>query len=266
MLLQSHAYEWWKRTTRNTDHLAQPTWAYFDRVFRAEYIPDSFVEEKQEEFMHLGRDIATFGQDLVNTSKRHCDRFVKGMRPKLQEYMSLTSRQDFGLMYEQAKEVVRTKEGWKVETVQKPAKPAAPRTYAMQGRADPILDVIHGMFSLYSSDMLALIDPGSTFSYISVPRPATSHAVRSRLESPMLVSNPLGHSMSLHYVYCQCTLTAHGQLFPADLIELLYKESDIIFGMDWLTEHQVVVYCGLRTVRLKASDSNTIVLNREFLP
>ncbi|VFQ91586.1 unnamed protein product [Cuscuta campestris] len=53
MLLQSNAYEWWKRTTRNANNLAKVTWAYFDQVFREEYIPESFVEEKREEFLQL---------------------------------------------------------------------------------------------------------------------------------------------------------------------------------------------------------------------
>ncbi|VFQ85724.1 unnamed protein product [Cuscuta campestris] len=103
MLLQSNAYEWWKRTTRNANHPAKVMWAYFDQLFD-----------------HL----AEFGQDLVNTTKRRCDRFVKGMRPKLQKHMSTTSRQDFGVMYEQAKEVVRTKEGVSQKNNQQSAKTA----------------------------------------------------------------------------------------------------------------------------------------------
>ncbi|VFQ65907.1 unnamed protein product [Cuscuta campestris] len=135
MLLQGNAYEWWKRTTRDANHPAKVTWAYFEQVFKEEYIPESFVEEKREEFLHLEMGtmslpeyrqlfdhLAEFGQDLVNTTKRRCDKFVKGMCPKLQKHMSTASRQDFGVMYEQAKEVVRTKEGLKLNTEQKPAK------------------------------------------------------------------------------------------------------------------------------------------------
>ncbi|VFQ76223.1 unnamed protein product [Cuscuta campestris] len=292
--------------------------------------------------------------------------FVKGMRMNLQEGMSTASRQDFGVMYEQAKEVVRTREGAKLVVEQKankmpvqvasagkaysgkrplsgsgiqsskkaksrpahsvssssktrpskhpmcescgrnhpgecwrslglcmgcghqrstagsqPQRPpqqrqpqatphqqgrAPARTYAMQGRADPNHDVILGMFTLFGSDLLALIDPGSTLSYICVPLPANSVVARGQLESPMLVSNPLGHSMSLHHVYRQCPLTARGKIFLADLIELPYKEFDIILGMDWLTEHQAVVDCSSRTVRLRAPDGDTIMIDGELFP
>ncbi|VFQ59510.1 unnamed protein product [Cuscuta campestris] len=139
-------------------------------------------------------------------------------------------------------------------------------TYAMQGRVDPNPDVILGMFTLFGSDLLALIDPGSTLSYICVPLPDNSVVARGQLESPMLVSNPLGHSMSLHHVYRQCPLTARGKIFLADLIELPYKEFDIILGMDWLTEHQAVVDCSSRTVRLRAPDGDTIMIDGELFP
>ncbi|VFQ90206.1 unnamed protein product [Cuscuta campestris] len=118
----------------------------------------------------------------------------------------------------------------------------------MQGRADPNPDVIHSMFTLFGLDLLALIDPGPTLSYICVPLLANAVVARGQLESPMLVSNPLGHNMILHHVYRQCPLTTRGKIFPADLIELPYKEFDIILGMDWLTEHQAIVYCSSRTV------------------
>ncbi|VFQ73994.1 unnamed protein product [Cuscuta campestris] len=61
-------------------------------------------------------------RDLVNTTKRRCDKFVKGMRSKLQKHMTTASRQKFGLMYEQDKEVVKTKKGLKPDTEQKPVK------------------------------------------------------------------------------------------------------------------------------------------------
>ncbi|VFQ88268.1 unnamed protein product [Cuscuta campestris] len=52
------------------------------------------LPEYHQMFDHL----AEFGQDLVNTNKRRCDMFVKGMHLKLHEYMSTASREDFGLI------------------------------------------------------------------------------------------------------------------------------------------------------------------------
>ena len=36
--------------------------------------------------------------------------------------------------------------------------------------------------------------------------------------------------------------------FPRDLIELSFKEFDVILGMDWLSRHQVVVDCRMKRV------------------
>ncbi|VFQ92879.1 unnamed protein product [Cuscuta campestris] len=82
---------WWKHTTKNIDYPPQLMLEYFDR-------------------------------DLVNTTKRRRDKFIKGMRMNLQEGMEMGSRKDFGFMCEQAREVVRTKEGAKQEVEQNPKK------------------------------------------------------------------------------------------------------------------------------------------------
>ena len=53
------------------------------------------------------------------------------------------------------------------ETVNRPATMAPARAYAMRAREDPdILRVITGIFTLFDIDLYALIDPGSTHSYI----------------------------------------------------------------------------------------------------
>ncbi|VFQ64092.1 unnamed protein product [Cuscuta campestris] len=140
------------------------------------------------------------------------------------------------------------------------------RTYAMQGRTEVNRDVILGMFSLFDTPMLALIDPGSTLSYICVPMPEKSDIQRGDLEYPMVVSNPLGHNMQLHHLYRNCPLTAHGHQLSANLIELPYKEFDIILGMDWLTERQAIIDCGLRTVRLKTDDGDVVEVKGELFP
>ncbi|VFQ97977.1 unnamed protein product [Cuscuta campestris] len=143
---------------------------------------------------------------------------------------------------------------------------APARTYAMQGRTDPNFDVILGTFILFDSVMHALIDPGSTLSYICVGMPANSTIVRSDLEIPTVVSNPLGHSMRFHHIYHRCPLSVQGKQFPADLIELPHKEFDIILGMDWLTEHGAVVDCSSRTIWLRADDGSNVSLSGEVFP
>ncbi|VFQ90846.1 unnamed protein product [Cuscuta campestris] len=144
---------------------------------------------------------------------------------------------------------------------------APARTYAMQGRTDPqVDDVIMGMFTLFDITVSALIDPGSTLSYICVPMPVTSDITKETLEYPVVVSNPLGHSLRLQHVYNQCPLMAQGRIFLADLIELPHKEFDVILGMDWLSKHQAIVECKERVVKVRTRDGNEVIIRGELLP
>ncbi|VFQ69612.1 unnamed protein product, partial [Cuscuta campestris] len=143
---------------------------------------------------------------------------------------------------------------------------APARTYAMKARAEENPDVIQGMFSLFDTIMHVLIDPGSTLSYICVPMPEKADIMKEQLKQPILVSNPLGHSMRLDHVYQDCPVIVEGQRFSANLVELPYKEFDIILGMDWLTEHQAVIDCRQRTIQLESREGKSIKVKEELTP
>ncbi|VFQ74690.1 unnamed protein product [Cuscuta campestris] len=112
----------------------------------------------------------------------------------------------------------------------------------------------------------ALIDPGSTLSYVCMPIPVMPNIPREDLDNPVIVSNPLGHSLRITRVYHDCPLVVQGKTFPANLIELPHREFDVILGMDWLTTNQSVVDCGAHTVRLRAEDGSDILICGELLP
>ena len=59
--------------------------------------------------------------------------------------------------------------GTMLEIVDRPMLIALARAYAMKAREDQdALEVIAGIFSLYDIEMHALIDPGSTHSYVCI--------------------------------------------------------------------------------------------------
>ncbi|KAA3466690.1 Retrotransposable element Tf2 [Gossypium australe] len=118
---------------------------------------------------------------------------------------------------------------------------APARTYAIRAREEAsFLDVITGTFSLYDTHVIALIDPGSTHSYIcmklvssmSMPIESTKFVIR--------VSNPLGKCVLVDRV-CN-PLMIGGHYFPANLMLLPFDEFDVILGMDWFTTHDVIKY------------------------
>ena len=81
------------------------------------------------------------------------------------------------------------------EIVDHPMPTAPARAYAMKAREDQDApEVIAGIFSLYDIEMHALINPGSTHSYICTESVFDRMPLVEQLPYDMLVTSPLGHS------------------------------------------------------------------------
>ena len=74
------------------------------------------------------------------------------------------------------------------------------------------------------------------------------------LEKPMYVSSPLGTRMSVNLICRDCELEISGILLTVDLRVMDMSEFDVIFGMDWLTAHRVVINCDRRRVTAYTQD------------
>ncbi|XP_052481181.1 uncharacterized protein LOC128035476 [Gossypium raimondii] len=109
-------------------------------------------------------------------------------------------------------------------------KPA--RAYAIRTREDASSpDVITGTFSLYDTDVIVLIDPGSTHSYVCVNLVSNKNFPVEFTEFVIKVSNPLGKYVLVDKVCKNCPL--------------------MIQGMDWLTLHDVKVNYRQKILELK---------------
>ena len=85
-----------------------------------------------------------------------------------------------------------------LETVDRPISIAPTRAYAMKAREDQDTpEVIAGIFSLYDIEMHALIDPGSTHSYICTEHVFDRMPPVEKLPYDMHVTNPLGIALML---------------------------------------------------------------------
>ena len=112
-------------------------------------------------------------------------------------------------------------------------------------------DVIVGKFSIFETNVYALIDPGSTHSYVCTSIPSLGSLPKSETEYDILVTNPLWHSVIVNRVYRDCPIKIREYQFLGDLIEFSFREFDVILGMDWLSRHQVVVDCRMKRVNLR---------------
>ncbi|KAA3473697.1 DNA/RNA polymerases superfamily protein [Gossypium australe] len=147
-----------------------------------------------------------------------------------------------------------SQKGTKNTTARAPA-----RAYAARAREDASSpDVITGIFTLYDTTVIALIDPGSTHSYVCETLKFGKTLLVESTEFVIRVSNPLGRCVLVDKVCRGCPLMIRDYCFPADLMLLPFDEFDIILGMDWLTSHEAVVDCKRKLIDLKCRNGETI--------
>ncbi|KAG8485970.1 hypothetical protein CXB51_019321 [Gossypium anomalum] len=136
---------------------------------------------------------------------------------------------------------------------------APARTYALKAREDASSpDVITGTFSLYNVNVIALIDPGSTHSYVCMKLVSSMNIPVENTEFMIRVSNPLGKCVTVDKVCKKCPLMIRDHYFPADLILLPFDEFDVILGMDWLTLHDAKINCKEKVIELKCENGETL--------
>ena len=119
-------------------------------------------------------------------------------------------------------------------------------------------DMIVGNFTIFDTIVHALIDLGLTHSYVCTNIPNLGKLPRSETEYDILVMNPLEHSLMVNKVYRDCPSKIREYEFPGDLIELSFREFDVILGMDWLSQHQVVVDCKVKRVTLRTPSGEEV--------
>ncbi|KAA3483459.1 integrase [Gossypium australe] len=136
---------------------------------------------------------------------------------------------------------------------------ALARAYAIRALEDASSpDVITGTFSLYDTNVIALIDPGSTHSYVCMHLVSSKSLLVEFTEFVIKVSNPLGKYVLVDKVCRNCPLIIRGHYFPAALMLFPFDEFDVILGMDWLILHDAVANCRLKTIELKCENGEVL--------
>ena len=74
------------------------------------------------------------------------------------------------------------------------------------------------------------------------------------LEKPWYVNSSLGTRVSVDLICRGCELEISGILLTVDLRVIDMSEFDVIIEMDWLTAHQVFIYCDRRRVTAYTQD------------
>ena len=136
---------------------------------------------------------------------------------------------------------------------------APARGYAMKAIEDKYApDVIVGNFNIFDTIVHALIDLGSTHSYVCTSIPSLGSLLKSETEHDILVTNLISHSVVVNGVYRDYPIRIREYEFLGDLIELSFREFDVILGMNWLSRHQVVVDCRMKRVTLRTPSGEEV--------
>nr|XP_009799433.1 PREDICTED: uncharacterized protein LOC104245515 [Nicotiana sylvestris] len=125
------------------------------------------------------------------------------------------------------------------------------RIYALAGRHDQESspDVVTCILTISFHDAYALIDPGSTLSYITPFVTGKFGIVPEILSDFFAVSAAVGESIIARRVYRGCTVTVCNRQTSTDLVELEMMDFNAIMGMDWLAACYTIVDCRAKAAR-----------------
>ncbi|XP_070025994.1 uncharacterized protein [Nicotiana sylvestris] len=122
--------------------------------------------------------------------------------------------------------------------------------YALASRQDTEArgDVVTGMLTIFTFDVYALIDPGSTLSYVTSYVAKKFGIEPEKLCEPFEVCTLVGESVIARYIYRGCPVKVYHRLTATDLVELETVDFDVIMSMDWLESCYATVGCRTKIV------------------
>ncbi|XP_070038475.1 uncharacterized protein [Nicotiana tomentosiformis] len=251
----SSTYEAWERS-RGPD--APPAeWEDFSEAFLAHYWPREVREARLEQFLSLKqgdmsvRDYSHKINSLAREPRvdfrpplhRYPPRSAGSSPPQMQgqrfdRYIQSGPGQSSG-----------QPEGRRQERSAQMRQLTPPCTQCGRQDSEASPDIVTGILTIHSHAIYALMDPGSTFSYIT-PFIAGKLDMRSELlPQPVEVSTPVGDSIVANNVYRDCIVLINNCPTSVDLVKLVMLDFDVIMGMDWLAACYANIDCRAKFIR-----------------
>jgi hypothetical protein len=110
-------------------------------------------------------------------------------------------------------------------------------------------DVVIGMFLVNDTSTVVIFDSGASHSFISVAYVGKHNLPLALLRCQMIVSSPEG-DMPARQLCPKVNFKIRGVNFVANLIVLESKGIDVILGMEWLSNHKVLIDCAKKSIKL----------------
>ncbi|RVX00506.1 Transposon Ty3-G Gag-Pol polyprotein [Vitis vinifera] len=118
------------------------------------------------------------------------------------------------------------------------------RVFAMTHKdAQATSDVVIGTLRIHTLFARALIDPGSTHSFVSVSFAGLLGMPIDNMDFDLFVATPLGDSVVVNKTIRDCCVMIGYKEMTVDLVLLDLQDFDVILGMDWLATYHASVDC-----------------------
>ena len=108
--------------------------------------------------------------------------------------------------------------------------------------ASAISDVVTGTFQIHTLFARALIDPGSTHSFVSISFTGLLGMHISTMNFDLILA-PMGDSIVTRRRVKNCPVMIGYLEMPIDLVLIDLQDFDVILGMDWLASYHAFVDC-----------------------
>jgi hypothetical protein len=122
--------------------------------------------------------------------------------------------------------------------------------------------VLTGTFSINDTPVKILFDFGATQSFISENLQGKMGLMGFHTNSAYKIITP-GGQISSSTLICGVRLGLGSKIFPTNLLAVSLEGMDVILGMDWMTQHKVVLYISDRVVEI---NSPTVGHTTLYLP
>ncbi|XP_016755212.1 uncharacterized protein [Gossypium hirsutum] len=264
-LLRGEAYQWWLTIKKGTQ-VDRLTWEFLKTTFQAKYVCANYVDARRREFLNLtqgDKSVAEYetefmhlnhyARGIVATEYEGCVQFEDGLRDGLRVLIAPQRERDFVVLVDKARiadEVKRKERHNREKSIGKrDAKPS---------------NSFHRPKKKARADGLIRADVGSTYSYVAYTVTENLRILVENTSNGIIVLSLLGQSVRVNKLFIDVPLEVQGVIFLADLMDLLFREFDLILGMDWLVKHQVSLDCATKRVVLRTEEDEELVVIGEL--
>ena len=98
-----------------------------------------------------------------------------------------------------------------------------------------------GTLRIHTLFARALIDPGSTHSFVSICFASLLGMLIDNMDFDLFVATPLGDSVVVNKILRDCCMMFGYREMTVDLVLLDLQDFDVILGMDWLASYHASV-------------------------